>query len=72
MWKASRAAVDMVIGEEARKAAEERAKRLEELQARLNARPLANLPPDEAAQTYGATANATERPAAGVQIDRLV
>lgn len=72
MWKASRAAVDMVIGEEARKAAEERAKRLEELQARLNARPLANLPPDEAAQTYGATANAAERPSAGAQIDRLV
>jgi hypothetical protein len=72
IWKASRAAVDMVIGEEAIKAAQERAQRLEELQARLNTRPLANLPPDEAAQTYGEAAQGESRPAPGSQLDRLV
>lgn len=72
MWKASRAAVDMLIGEEAVKAAEERAQRLEELQNRLNTRPLANLPADEAAQTYGAAAEANNRPAPGGQLDQLV
>lgn len=71
MWKASRAAVDMMIGEEAVEAAQERAKRLEELQTRLNARPLANVPADEAAQTYGAAADAGNRPAPGGQLDQL-
>jgi len=51
MWKASRAVVDMMIGEAAR-AAQERAKRLEELHTRLLAKPLAALLPEEAAQTY--------------------
>jgi len=72
MWKASRAVVEMVIGEEAIKAAQERAQRLEELQARLNTRPLANLPPDEAAQTYGEAAQGEARPIPGSQLDRLV
>ncbi len=72
MRKASRAAVDMVIGEEALKAAQERAQRLEELHARLNTRPLANLAPDEAAQTYGEAARGESRPVPGSQLDRLV
>lgn len=71
MWKASRAAVDMMIGEAALKAAQERAKRLEELQNRLNVRPLANVPV-EAAQTYDAAAKAADQPFAGAQLDRLV
>lgn len=71
MWKASRAAVDMVIGEEAVKTAQERAERLEALQARLNARPLANLPPDEAAQSYSNTADTGGRPTPGGQLDQL-
>ena len=72
MWKASRAAVDMVIGEEALKAAQERAQRLEELQARLNTRPLANVPADEAAQTYGEAVQGEPRTVPGSQLDRLV
>lgn len=70
MWKASRAAVDMVIGEDAMKSAEERAQRLQELQTRLNARPLANLPADEAAQSYSAAADGN-RSAPGGQVDQL-
>ncbi|MGQ9724296.1 MAG: hypothetical protein ACUVVU_02835 [Tepidimonas sp.] len=70
MWKASRAVVDMVIGEEAVKAAQERAKRLEELQTRLNAQPLANVLVDEAVQTYGAAADAGNRFAPGRQLDQ--
>ena len=73
LWKASRAAVDMVIGDEAREAAQQRAKTLEELHSRLNAPPLANLPPGEPQQTYGAASDSAN-PAAptGQQIDRLV
>ena len=71
MWKASRAAVDMMIGQEAVQAAQERAQRLEELQTRLNTRPLANLPPNDAAQNYGAAADTGNRPAPGGQIDQL-
>lgn len=71
MWKASRAAVDLMIGEEAVQAAQERAQRLEELQNRLNTRPLANLPPSEAAQNYGAAAGGDNRPTPGGQIDQL-
>ena len=71
MWKASRAAVDMMIGEEARAAAQERAKRLEELQTRLLAKPLAALPPEEAAQTYSATQQGEPPAVAGTRIDRL-
>ncbi|TSE36238.1 hypothetical protein [Tepidimonas charontis] len=71
MWKASRAAVDMMIGEEAREAAQERAKRLEALQARLLAQPLAALPPEEAAQTYSEAAQGQPSSTAGTRIDRL-
>ncbi len=71
MWKASRAAVDMMIGQEAVQAAQERAQRLEELQTRLNTRPLANLPPSDAAQNYGVAADTGNRPAPGGQIDQL-
>ncbi|TSE36675.1 hypothetical protein Tfont_01751 [Tepidimonas fonticaldi] len=71
MWKASRAAVDLMIGEEAVQAAQERAQRLEELQNRLNTRPLANLPPNDAAQNYGVAADTGNRPAPGGQIDQL-
>lgn len=73
LWRASRTAVDMVIGEEARQAAAERAKKLEELHNRLNARPLANVPPGEPQQTYrAATEEVTKQGRAGQQIDRLV
>lgn len=73
LWKASRTAVDMMIGEEARQAAAERAKWLEELHNHLNARPLAALPPGEPQQTYGAAASDSGRgDANGRQIDRLV
>jgi len=71
MWKASRAAVDLVIGEDAVKTAQERAQRLEELQNRLNARPLANTVADEAAQSYSSTAADGNRAAPGGQVDRL-
>jgi len=71
MWKASRAAVDMMIGEEARAAAQERAKRLEELHTRLLAKPLAALPPEEAAQAYSATQQGEPPAVAGTRIDRL-
>ncbi|MFN3828707.1 hypothetical protein EDC36_1175 [Tepidimonas ignava] len=73
LWKASRAAVDMVIGDEAREAAQQRAKALEELHTRLNAPPLANLPPGEPQQTYGAAADqGGSNPQAGRRVDRLV
>ncbi|TSE25213.1 hypothetical protein Tsedi_01459 [Tepidimonas sediminis] len=73
LWKASRTAVDMVIGEEARKAAAERAQKLEELHQRLNARPLASLPPGEPQQSYGVAADGAGRDAKpGPRIDRLV
>ncbi|MDM7456996.1 MAG: hypothetical protein P3W97_007035 [Tepidimonas sp.] len=71
MWKASRAAVDMMIGEEAMQAAQERAQRLEELQTRLNTRPLANLPSNDAAQNYITAADSGKRPKPGGQIDQL-
>jgi hypothetical protein len=68
MWKASRAAVDMLIGEEARAAAAARAE--------LLVPPKVASPPDraaaEAAESYVRTASAPERPAAGVNLDRLV
>ena len=74
LWKASRKVVDMVIGEEALKAAAERAQKLEELHQRLNAQPLASLPPGEPQQTYGAAGGETDGRdvRAGRQIDRLV
>ena len=71
MWKASRAAVDMMIGEEAIQAAQERARRLEELQTRLNTRPLANVPPSDAAQNYSTASDDSNRPAPGAQVDQL-
>lgn len=73
VWEASRAVVDLVIGEQARKVAAERAQKLEELHQRLNARPLANLPPGQSQQTYGAAGEAGGYDTkAGRQIDRLV
>lgn len=71
MWKASRAAVDMVIGEEAIQAAQERAKRLEALQTQLTSPPLAGVPPGEPEQTYGQASEAGRWPASGGQIDQL-
>ncbi|MEW6693886.1 MAG: hypothetical protein AB1371_02870 [Pseudomonadota bacterium] len=71
MWKASRAAVDMVIGEEALQAEQERAKRLEALQTQLTSPPLAGVPPGEPEQTYGQAREAGRRPASGGQIDQL-
>lgn len=68
MWKASRAAVDMLIGEEARAAAAARAE--------LLVPPKVASPPDraaaEAAESYVRTASAPDRPAAGGNLDRLV
>jgi hypothetical protein len=70
MWKASRAAVDMMIGEEARKAAEERAQRLQALHERLVEPPLARLA-EQAAQNYAATGGSTQPAEPGQQLDRL-
>lgn len=66
MWKASRAAVDVLIGEEARAAAAARAEVLS---------PAADVPSDramEATDTYVRTASGDAQPPAGSRVDRLI
>ncbi|TSE18578.1 hypothetical protein Talka_02075 [Tepidimonas alkaliphilus] len=72
LWKASRFAVDMVIGEEARQAAAERAQKLEELHRRLSARPLASLPPGEPQQSYGSVLKSAQSAPPAPRVDRLI
>lgn len=67
MWKASRAAVDVLIGEEARAAAAARAELLVPPKATVPAERAA-----EAAENYARTSTASDRNTQGVNLDRLV
>lgn len=65
MWKASRAAVDVLIGEEARAAAAARTEW-------FDGRTMTNDKPSELADTYSRTSTLPEPPTTGRSVDRLV
>lgn len=72
LWKASRAAVDVLIGEEAKAAAAERAARFDEGLADA-ASAVAEMVAQEASESYKAqTAEAAQIPAPGSQVSKMV
>jgi hypothetical protein len=72
LWKASRAAVDVLIGEEAKAAAAERAARFDERLADAESA-VAEMVAQEASESYKAqAADAAQTPAPGSRVSKLV